>query len=100
MWTYNEAKPLALKLNARIVGSVRTKGHSVHDLDLKVDRYDSSLKKSLTDMAYEFVGSQMVSPQEIRRSGKFGRNATYWLRNRRFVNRESNKVVEIWTVET
>lgn len=100
MWTYKESKPIADKLNARIVGSVKTKGSSNHDLDLLVKDYTPNVEEFLKSIGYEFVGSQVVSPQEIRKSRKFGKNSTSWLRNRRFENSKIKKVIEIWSSET
>lgn len=99
MWTYNEAKPYADKLGGRIVGSVKNRGKSDHDLDILVHEYTQGLEDVLMSMNYFYSGSQVVSPKEIRRSGKFGKRDDFWLRNRRFVNPSDRRVIEIWTVE-
>ena len=99
MWTYTESRPIADKLNAKIVGSVKTKGYSNHDLDLLIQTYTSKIDDILNSLGYKFIGSQVVSPNEIRKSRKFGKNSTHWLRNRRFENSETKKVIEIWNSE-
>ena len=99
MWVYNDSKPIADKLNAKIVGSVKTRGESKHDLDLLVNDYTSNINEILKSMGYELVGSQVVSPKEIRKSRKFGKNFNGWLRNRRFENTQTKKVIEIWNYE-
>lgn len=99
MWTYNNVKEIANELNAKIVGSVRTKGRSDHDLDLLVKKYDDSIGTKLESMGYVYLGSQVVSPEEIRKSRKFGRDDRYWLRNRRFENRNLKTVIEVWNIE-
>ena len=99
MWTYTESRPIADKLNAKIVGSVKTKGHSNHDLDLLIQTYTSKVDDILNSLGYKFISSQLVSPNEIRKSRKFGKNSTNWLRNRRFENLQNKKIIEVWNTE-
>ena len=99
MWTYNDAKPIADYLNAKIVGSVKTKGKSRHDLDLLVSEYTQGLSDLLRGIGYTYMGSQVVSPPEIKRSRKFGGRTDVWLRNRRFEDLTNRKVIELWTVD-
>jgi hypothetical protein len=61
MWTYNEAKSIANKLNGRIVGSVKTKGKSEHDLDILIHEYThiyqrynkETVEKQITNMGFK-----------------------------------------------
>ena len=99
MWTYKESKPIAEKLDARVVGSVKTKGHSSHDLDLLVKEYTNGIGDILESMNFIPVGSQVVSPSDIRKSRKFGQNSKFWLRNHRFENPNDHRIIEIWHVE-
>ncbi len=99
MWTYQEAKPYAEKIGGKIVGSVKTKGKSEHDLDILVDRYSQGINDILESMNFVYVGSQVVSPDEIRKSRKFGKNSNQWLRNRQYENIQTKKIIEIWTYE-
>lgn len=99
MWTYQESKPYAEKLGGRVVGSVKTKGKSEHDLDILVNKYDQGISDILRSMNFTYMGSQLVSPDEIRKSRKFSGNADFWLRNRRFKNLNDHRVIEVWIIE-
>lgn len=99
MWTYQEAKPYADKVGGRIVGSVKTSGKSNHDLDILVPQYLQGTGDILESMNFTYMGSQVVSPSEIKKSGKFGRHSEFWLRNRRFENLIDHRVIELWVVE-
>lgn len=99
MWTYQEAKPYAEKVGGRIVGSVKTKGKSDNDLDIVVSEYSQKIGDTLKEMGFTYMGSQVVSPSEIKRSGKFGRKSEFWLRNRRFENLIDSRRIEVWTAE-
>lgn len=99
MWTYSEAKPYADKLGGKIVGSVKTKGKSDHDVDILVPQYTQGLGDVLESMNFTYMGSQVVSPRDIRRSRKFGRRDDFWLRNHRFENLIDHRVIELWVVE-
>jgi hypothetical protein len=99
MWTYNEAKPFAEKIGGKIVGSVKTKGKSDHDLDILVPEYSQKVGNIVSSLGFTYMGSQVVSPKEIKRSRKFGGKADFWLRNRRFENLIDHRVIEVWVVE-
>jgi len=99
MWTYQEAKPYADKVGGRIVGSVKTKGKSNHDLDILVTQYLQGTGDILESMNFTYMGNQVVSPSEIKKSRKFGGHSEFWLRNRRFENLVDRRVIELWVVE-
>ena len=99
MWTYTEAKLYADKLGGTVVGSVKTKGKSEHDLDILVHEYNQGLGDVMESMNFTYMGSQVVSPDEIRKSRKFAGKSDFWLRNRRFENLNDHRVIEIWVVE-
>ncbi len=99
MWTYKEAKPFADKIGGRVVGSVKTKGKSNHDLDILVPEYNQSVGDIVASLGFTYMGSQTVSPEEIRRSGKFAGKAEFWLRCRRFQNLIDHRNIEVWVVE-
>ena len=99
MWTYKDAKPIADSIGGKVVGSVKTKGSSKHDLDIKVYKYTRDIARTFYGMGYRDIGSQIVSPKEIRRSGKFGRNDRFWLRSHGFMNYDNGKMIEVWSVE-
>jgi hypothetical protein len=99
MWTYNDSTFYAEKVGGRIVGSVKTRGKSNHDLDILVPEYNQRIGDIISGMGFTYMGSKVVSPKEIRRSRKFGGKADFWLRNRRFENLVDHRVIEIWTVE-
>jgi hypothetical protein len=99
MWTYKSAKTYADKLGGKVVGSVKSQGKSDHDLDILVHEYTQGLGDILASMDFTYMGSQTVSPKEIRRSRKFGGRDDFWLRTRRFENLIDHRVIEVWTVE-
>jgi len=99
MWTYDEAKPYAEKLGGRIVGSVKNKGKSEHDLDILVPEYSQKVGDIVSSWGFTYMGSQVVSPKEIKKSRKFGGRSNFWLRNRRFEDLINHRVIEVWTVE-
>lgn len=99
MWTYDEAKYFSDKVGGKVVGSVKNRGKSNNDVDILVSKWSDNIELILKNMEYEFIGSQVVSPDEIRKSRKFGKNSKYWLRNRRFKNYKTNKVIEVWNAE-
>lgn len=98
MWTYTDAKPYADKIGGKIVGSVKTKGKSTHDLDILVHEYTQGLNDIMESMGFVFVGSMVVSPSEIKKSRKFGGRADFWLRNYIFDNPNQNRRIELWTI--
>jgi hypothetical protein len=99
MWTYQESKPYAEKIGGRIVGSVKTKGKSENDLDILVHEYNQGIGDVLASMNFTYMGSQVVSPEDIRRSRKFGRKSEFWLRNHRFEHLIDRRRIEIWNIE-
>ena len=99
MWTYNEAKPYAENIGGKIVGSVKTKGKSEHDLDILIPEYNQRIADIMARMNFVFKGSQVVSPSDIKKSRKFGRRRDFWLRNFQFWNPTDNRIIELWIVE-
>jgi len=99
MWTYNEAKPYAEKIGGRIVGSVKAKGKSDHDLDILLSGYNRGVNDIMESMNFVYEGSQVVSPSDIKKSRKFGRRTDFWLRNFRFRNPTDDRIIELWVVE-
>lgn len=97
MWTYEDALSIAQKVGGKIVGSVKTKGYSNNDLDIKIDKYTPDIESLMRSIGYEYVGSQVVSPEEIRKSRKFSKDDRFWLRNYIFLNGEDKKI-ELWIV--
>jgi len=99
VWTYTSAKPFADKIGGRIVGSVKTIGFSDNDVDILIPEYNQNISDVITEMGFSYMGSQVVSPKEIRQSRKFGRKYGIWLRNRRFENLTDHRRIEVWVVE-
>lgn len=93
MWTTETAVPIAKAIGAEIVGSVKEKGLSKHDLDLHVETWNESIKQKLESMGFESHGSMVVSPKEARKSGKV--YAKGWQRAERFEN-DNHQVIEVW----
>lgn len=93
-WNIDQAQHIAIKLNAKIVGSVAKKGKSLHDLDLRIDNNDIiSITKILNKLGFESYGSQVVSPEEAKKSKKpYGKG---WQRGYYFINR-NGKMIQIW----
>lgn len=96
-WTLETAKPIADKLNAKIVGSVASRGSSNHDLDLRIEHNDIlSVTKILNEFGFYSYGSQVMSPTEARKSKKpYGKG---WQRAYNFIN-ENDKIIQIWMDE-
>ena len=72
MWTLKTALPIAEKLNAKIVGSVASRGKSNNDLDLWIKNYDHNSiirQMELVDfMGFSYSGNQVVSPKEMKKA--------------------------------
>lgn len=98
MWTYKEAKPYAEMIDGKIVGSVKTKGKSNHDLDILVPNHSKDISNILEKNGFTYMGSQVVSPKEIKKSRKFGGRSEFWLRNKRYVNLINYKAIEVWWI--
>ena len=96
-WTLDMATPIADKLDAKIVGSVAQFGKSNHDLDLRIEHNDIlSITKMLNNLGFEAQGSQVVSPEEARKSEKpYGKG---WQRAYTFMNKD-DKMIQIWVDE-
>ena len=93
MWTREEAQPIADKIGAVIVGSVAEKGSSKHDLDLRVEKYDDSIRDTLKSLGFEWEGSHVVSPAEAKKSKKnFGKG---WQRAEYFQDSKLRNL-EVW----
>jgi len=93
-WTLEMAKPIADKLGAKIVGSVAKYGKSNHDLDLRVEHNDIlSITKILNILGFESYGSEVVSPEEAKKSKNiYGKG---WQRAYNFINKD-DKIIQIW----
>jgi len=94
MWTLDSAKFIAEKLKAKIVGSVVTKNQSKHDLDLRIENYNhQNTVKILNDIGFEYMGSQIVSPDEIKKSKK--KYGIGWQRGENFED-DKKRRIQIW----
>lgn len=98
------AQPLADKLGAKVVGSVATGKTSPDpyginrgpkDLDLRVEKYDSKqVEAAMREAGFEPLGSSVLSPKEIKASGKFF-GSPGWKRAEHFEN-SAGQNVDIW----
>ncbi len=102
IFTPEGAKPLADKIGAKVVGSVATGKTSPDpyginrgpkDLDLRIDgEYDhEKTKAAMREQGFEPTGSSVVSPEEVKKSGKDYGGAG-WKRIQHFENAAGHKV--------
>lgn len=102
LYTREGAQGLADHIGAEVVGSVAKKGASTHDLDLKVGEYNQAkIEAAMKAKGFEPVGSSIVSPKEIKASGKdFGTAGGDWARAHHFESTsEPRQKVDIWHSE-
>ncbi len=93
MWTAETANSIADAIGAKIVGSVREKGFSKHDLDLYLEAFGPDTIQKLKSMGFEHNGSMVVSPKEARKSGKT--YAKGWQRAELFIDNKDHRI-DVW----